>query len=63
MVVLLDDSDIILGIEFFVQDKAALLPYIRGLSISESNNPYFVDCRFVFKNTSNVEVMYALQLN
>ena len=38
----LDDFDIIIGIEFFVQAKAMMMPYLRDIMIASEKNPSFV---------------------
>lgn len=42
MVVPLDDFDVILGNDFFVTAKVALMPYFGGLLISDKDRPCFV---------------------
>ncbi|KAK0573094.1 hypothetical protein LWI29_002912 [Acer saccharum] len=42
MVVPLDDFDLILGVEFFVEAKAMLMPYLRGILIGDKESPCFV---------------------
>ncbi|XP_073105641.1 uncharacterized protein [Elaeis guineensis] len=41
-IVTLDDFDIILGIEFFVQAKAALLPHLGGFMLLHEEYPCFI---------------------
>ena len=38
----LDDFNLILGIDFFLEYKTALIPYLGGLMILEENQPCFV---------------------
>ena len=35
----LDDFDLILGIDFFLKAKVALLPYLGGLMIMDESQP------------------------
>ncbi|GMP31451.1 hypothetical protein CsSME_00005655 [Camellia sinensis var. sinensis] len=42
MAVPLDDFDVILGNDFFVVAKVALMPYFGGLLILDENQPCFV---------------------
>ncbi|GMP63109.1 hypothetical protein CsSME_00024932 [Camellia sinensis var. sinensis] len=42
MAVPLDDCDFILGNDFFVAAKVALMPYLDGLLISDEKEPCFV---------------------
>ncbi|CAL5371561.1 unnamed protein product [Camellia sinensis] len=42
MVVPLDDFDVILGNDFFVTAKVALMPYLGGILISDEDKPCFV---------------------
>ena len=37
-----DDFNLILGIDFFLKSKAALIPHLGGLMILEEKQPYFV---------------------
>ena len=42
MVIPLDDFDLILGIEFLVNSKATMMPYLYGLNIIDEGCPCFV---------------------
>ncbi len=42
MVVLLDDFDLILGMEFFLSAKACLMPHLRGVMLGDERAPCFV---------------------
>ena len=39
---ILDDFELILGIEFFVKAKVSLMPYLRGILIGDGENPCFI---------------------
>ena len=47
----MDDFDVILGDEFFVVAKAALLPFIGEMLIFDEKQPCYVPTRYVTGNS------------
>ncbi|XP_012851858.1 PREDICTED: uncharacterized protein LOC105971552 isoform X2 [Erythranthe guttata] len=45
----LDDFDVILGQEFLLAAKAAVIPFLGGLMIMDEERPCFVECLYVTK--------------
>ena len=51
LIMQLDDFDVILGDEFFIAAKAALLPFIGVMLIFDERQPYYVLARRVTGNS------------
>ena len=59
----LDDFNLILGIDFFLKSKAALIPHLGGLMILEEKQPYFVPAvKGKAEKHGKAEMVSALQL-
>ena len=59
----LDDFNLILGIDFFLKSKAALIPHLGGLMILEEKQPCFVPAvKGKAEKHGKAEMMSALQL-
>ena len=59
----LDDFNLILGIDFFLKSKAALIPHLGGLMILEEKQPCFVPIvKRKAEKHGKVEMVSALQL-
>ena len=59
----LDDFNLILGIDFFLKSKAALIPHLGGLMILEEKQPYFVPTvKGKAEKHGKAEMVSALQL-
>ena len=59
----LDDFNLILGIDFFLKSKAALIPYLGGLMILEEKQPCFVPAvKGKAEKHGKAEMVSALQL-
>lgn len=63
-VVPLDDFDVILGNDFMVKAKAAVMPFLGGLLIMDEKQPCFVQTvdALPVKGTSRMEKLTALQV-
>ena len=60
----LDDFNLILGIDFFLKFKAALIPHLGGLMILEEKQPYFVPAvKEKGEKHGKAEMVSTLQLN
>ena len=46
LVLPLDNIDCILGMDFFVSNKVALIPHLGGVLIGEGTNQYYVQAGF-----------------
>ena len=61
--VLLDDFNLILGIDFFLKSKAALIPHFGGLMILEEKQPCFVHAvNEIGEKHGKAKMVLALQL-
>lgn len=62
MIITLDDFDIILGNDFFVKAKVALMPHLGRVLISDRNKPCFVPALSDDKHRGKKEMVSTLQL-
>lgn len=62
MIVSLDDFDIILGNDFFVKAKVALISHLEGVPISKQKEPYFIPALSIDEGDGKAEIVSALQL-
>ena len=63
MVVPLDDFQVILGMDFFMKVKAAVVPHLHGLMIYDERSPSFVQASMKKRVDSNgVGLLSALQI-
>ena len=58
----LDDFNLILGIDFFLKSKAALIPHLGGLMILEEKQPYFVSALQLKKGLRRGQETYLAAL-
>ena len=59
----LEDFNLILGIDFFLKSKVALIPHLGGLMILEENQPCFMPAvKKKVKKHGKAEMVSALQL-
>lgn len=59
----LDDFDLIIGIDFFLKAKMALLLHLGGLMVLEESQPYFMQAmRVKDDGKDQPEMLFAVQL-